>query len=313
MFKYHLRSAGGMPGHRNKTWLQTERDLPLTAGTTDGAGTALVKADKELSKLNGRLYRMCRTYDVSFSALTQNLASSNHYSYQFYTLPNTWFVHNAIKNAYDIYMQSMQDELNAGVRMARWHDFKIDEQDPDGIWDFLNVGLFDGDAWADISADETVTDSSVTDSGGTAKTFNLMGNETNSYNIFSEYSKLLKYGRPTDESVSSDQPYDGLLDVKDADVLAERGDQAPYDRDFSSFLHDGTDDQNIMVFRDALIVNADTASRTRTKMFTAPLGIVWVVKEVGDTATDIGTATPEICMHVKAGAYKGVHSHSMTE
>lgn len=304
-----------MPGHKVKTDLQTERSVALLQTTTDSTGMALVQANLQASKTNNRLYRQCRTYNVGFRlANVEDHHNSVLTNVEFYTLPNTWFVHGAIKHAYETYMQAMSDELAQGIKMARWHDFSINEQNPDGTWDYLSGAMYDGDAWGTISSDETITDSSVTDSGGTSKGFNLFGSVSNSYNIFSEFANKLKYNYPTDESTSSAQPYDGLLDLDDADVLAERGDKPPYDRDYSTFLHDGTDDQKLLVWRDSLILDPDGGStKTVTRKFDAPLGLVFVRTEVNNADANLGTSVPFLSLEFTPGDYKGVRSHSLTE
>ena len=301
-----------MPGHYDKgLGTATQRAIPLISTTTTVAGNHIVRGSLELSKMNNRLYRQCRNYSLRF-ALNPSGAEANRIKVSFYTLPDTWFVRGAIKHAYETYMLSMSDELNAGIKMAKWHDFNINEQNPDGTWDYMGGALFDGDAFAGTSADETITDSSVTDSGGTSKSFNIMGAISNEYNIFSEFAKKLNYQVPDDESVSSDQPYDGLLDLKDADVLAERGDRAPYDRDFSSFLHDGTDDQNILVQQDSLYFDPESGQgRMITGTITAPLGLVWVTRFDDGSAADFLTGSPELTMIASPGSYKGVKAPSL--
>lgn len=292
----------------------TEKCIPVKAAadTSGAAGRMIVKGNRHLGEMNNRLYRQCRTYDLKFSTIANNVGSGDTWTYDFYTLPNTWFVYGAIKYAYDTYMQAHDDEVRAGVRFSKWHDFHINEQDPDEDWELSEACLFDGGAWASLSPDEATPDSSITlNDGSTVNGFNLLGNETNSYNIFSEYANLLKYRTPADESVSSSQPYDGLLDLKDADKMAEVGDQAPYDRDFSSFLHDGSDDQNILVYQGSISNDANGALSRVTRTFTAPLGLVWVQKEVNGTLTDISNTVPELCMHVSPGKYKGVRSESL--
>lgn len=304
-----------MPGHKDKG-LKTaiQSNIPLISTTTDVAGKHIVRGNLELSKMNNRLYRQLRNYSFRFQ-LHPVSSETDKLTLRFYTLPDTWFVRGAIKHAYDTYMQCMQDELNAGIKMAKWHDFNINEQNPDGTWDYMGGCLYDGDTssgWGATSADETITDSSVTDSGGTSKSFNLMGVISNQYNIFSEYAKKLNYRVSDDESVSSDQPYDGLLDLKDADVLAERGDRAPYDRDFSSFLHDGTDDQNILVQQDALYFDSGgDQGRMTTKTFTAPLGLVWIEREDGSSFADLSNSWPELSLIASPGSYKGVKAPSL--
>ncbi len=306
-----------MPGHYDKgLGTATQRTLPLEAVTTDGVGVAYVKTGTELSRMNNRLYRQCRNYDVSFSIAYE--PSFSVVQYAFFTLPDTWFVRGAIRHAYRTYMLCMQDELNAGVKMAKWHDFHINEQNPDGTWDSLSVQMNDGDGNANLVTDEDISDASVTDAGGTSQGFHILGNLGNSYNIFREYAKLLNYGHATDPSVSSDQPYDGLLDLDDADVLTERGDRPPYDQDFASMIPDDTtvDDatgQHLLCMQDTLWVDGDGGStKTRTRQFTAPLGLVWAKRYVNGSATDWSTTgDATILLHAKPGKYKGVHAPSL--
>jgi len=299
----------------------TEKCIPIKAAadTTDAAGRMIVKGNRHLSEMNNRLYRQCRTYDVRFSTIANNVGSGDTWTYDFFTLPNTWFVYGAIKYAYDTYKQAHEDELRAGIRFAKWHDFHINEQDPDLIWEIAQACLFDGGdssgslgGWMNITADEVSNDTTVTkNDGSTVMQFNLLGNETNEYNIFSEYANKLKYRISTDPSVSSSQPYEGLLDLKDADLMAEVGDKPPYDSNFSSFLHDGTDDQNILVYQGSISSDANGAIQRTSRTFTAPLGLVWVQKEVNGTLTDISHQFPELCMHFSPGKYKGVRSESL--
>lgn len=309
-----------MPGHKTKTARQTQLELPMlcTTDTYQGEGRMIVKANDALSRMNGRLYRQALDYDLSLSVV--NNPSDSTFQYQFYTLPNTWFVKGAIKYAYKMYMQSHAEELAAGVRFARWHDFSINEQNADGVYEFSAPALFDGDGFASISADETLSDSTVTDSAGTSRGFHLLGNLNNSYNIFRQYANLIKYGMTADDSVSSDQPYGELLDLDDADDMAEKGDQAPYDRDWSTWLPDDAtvDDaqgHNILVLRDTIQYDGQGggAQRLKTRTFTAPLGLVWCIKLVNGSANAFGTVTPEIMLHASPGKYKGVRAHSLTE
>jgi hypothetical protein len=272
--------------------------------------------------MNGRLYRHARDYKVKFGIkVGPDFDSGSTLALEFYTLPNTYFVHGAIKHAFQTYMQNMADELDAGIPMAKWHDFVINEQNPTGVWEYGAPCLWDGTAdagWGTLSANEAISDSSVTDTSGTSQGFHLLGNLSNSYNIFREYAKKLNY-RPQPGTTSSDMPYDGLLDLKDADVLAERGDAAPYDRDFSDFLPDDTtvdDDagQNLLVHQATIAFDANgSMGGLSTPFFRAPLGLVWVRKYAGAAEAAFGTSRPEIIMTAASGSYKGVDSHSLTE
>lgn len=317
-----------MPGHYDKK-LKTacQRSIPIlcTTDTTDGEGNMIVQAAQAASRMNNRLYRQLRNYEVSFSLKTAPSHDGGaNLSFGFYTLPDTWFVRGAIKHAYTTYMQAHQDEIAAGVQFSKWHDFTLNEQNPDHVWEYSQAALWDGGStasadggWATISADETHTDSSVTDSSGTSQGFNVFGNLANSYNIFREYANLLKYRRPTDESVGSDQPYEGLLDLEDADDMAEKGDQAPYDRDFSTFLPDDTtvdDNQghNLLVFQDEIVVDSSGGpGKFSTRTFTAPLGLVFCRKHVSGSETAWGTTEPELLLRLAPGSYKGVKAPSL--
>lgn len=304
----------------------TERRMPLVAitDTTDGEGNGLIEVSDCLTRMNSRLYRQCRTYKVRFH-LKPGLAfdSGATANMEFYTLPNTYFVHGAIKYAYDRYMQGLQDEKEAGIKPARWHDFKINEQNPDGVWEYLRPTLWDGNGdsstgWDLISADEAISDASLVNNAGTSFGFHCFGNLANSWNIFREYAKKLNY-RPQPGTTSSDQPYEGLLDLEDADTLAERGDAAPYDRDWSGWIPDDTtvdDDQghSILTHQGSLSYDGQSgAPNTSTPYFHAPLGLVFVRAYSSGSEWAIATTNPHIILEAAPGNYNGVESHSLSK
>ena len=306
------------PGHYNQgVSTPTERTISLEANSTTGVGVALARIPRELSIMNNRLYRNCRTYDVKFQVLPSAQHVNTGDRFEFFTLPNTWFCYGAIKYAYRQYMLCHADELAAGIKFAKWHDFKINEQNPDAVWDYLQTSMFDGDGWETSTPAEEVADSSVTDAGGTSRGFHIMGNIANSYNIFREYAELLNYRHPADSSVSSDQPYGDLLDLDDADDMAEKGDQPPYSQNFSTFLPADTsvdDDTStgFLVCQDSISSDVDGAGRGHSRVFTAPLGLVWIRRIYGSTITDFDTNLPHLNMIVSPGSYKGVKSFSLT-
>lgn len=292
-----------------------------TTDTTDGEGNMLLQASTAATRTNSRLYRQLRNYVVRAEIIPAPVADDNSsFVYSFYTLPDTWFVRGAIRYAYETYMAAHQDELAAGIKFSRWHDFMINEQNVDAVWEYSQAALWDGGpddgGWATLSADEALSDSSVTDSGGTSKGFHLLGNLANSFNIFREYANKLKYQVSSDESVSSDQPYEGLMDLEDADDMAEKGDQRPYDSDWSSFLPDDTtvdDDQgqNILVHQASIAFDVNAPGGKSTPYFTAPLGLVWVRKHANGAESAFSTTAPELVLELQAGKYKGVKAPSL--
>ncbi len=296
---------------------ETQRCIPIGAQTIDeGSGRTILQVSKELSKMNHRLYRRARDYTVRFDPILNVFDHNSHYTFDFFTLPNTWFVKGAIKHAYNTYMQSHRDELEAGVKFSRWHDFSINEQNPDGTWDYMKSMTHDGNGWEGIAIDEDTSDSSVTNAAGTVVGFHLIGNLANSYNIFREFANLLNY-KPDSPTVTSVQPYDGLLGLDDADRMAEVGDNPPYDRDFSNWLPADTtvdDDQshNILTYAGSLVVDVDGGIVRGTPWMTAPLGLVYIIPKKDESEFDLNTTLPHLCLHVKAGKYKGVDSRSLT-
>ena len=63
---------------------------------------------------------------------------------------------------------------------------------------------------------------------------------------------------------------------------------------------------SVMVLADTITIDNNAAmGRTSTRVIDAPLGYVFVVRDVDGTATDFSQATPELSLRVKAGGYKG--------
>ena len=303
----------------DKLPIACERSMLLRANTDEtGENPFLVEVAPNLSRMNNRLYRQSRLYNVRFEAV--DVSQGNPVKYEFYTLPDTWFVRGAIKYAHSIYMQNHKDELEAGVTFSQWHDFDINPQNPDGTYEFTGVRLWDGDGFASVSADEPSgiggTYSTTKAADGTAFGFHVMGNVSNSYNILREYAEFLNNRKPDDESTTAVQPYGDLLDLKDAEQMVESGDRAPYDRDFSGWIPDdeSVDDstgQHCLTLKSMLVSDRDSSPQVRTPFFTAPLGLVYVRRFVTSTLTDLATDQQQLRMEVQAGHYKGVKAPSL--
>jgi len=298
----------------------TERTISLgmTGNTNDDDGNyisqgAIIPVSLELSRMNNRLYRQGMDYTLKLRHRPSNTTAPQRFD--IFCLPNTWFVKGAIQHAYNTYHTMLQDELAQGIKPARWHDFAIDEQNPDGIWDTFRAILSDGDQTHQIVSDEIVSDSTIKDAAGTARGFHLFGNKTNSYNIFEEYAKVLKYNKPSSNERSSDQPYDELLQLDNADELAERGDKPPYDSHFSVFLPQSTSltssDSALLNYVDSVHYDRDGGNvKTVSRSFVAPLGLVFVRKF--QNGVPIAISNKEVVIEVSAGAYKGVKALSIT-
>ena len=300
--------------------MATERSMLLRTATDEtGENAFLVEVAPNLSRMNNRLYRQSRLYNVRFE--TSDAFQGSAVSYEFYTLPDNWFVRGAIKYAHHVYMQNHNDELEAGIEFSQWHDFDISPQNPDGTYEFTGARLWDGDGFATISADEASgiggNYSTTKAADGTSFGFHVMGNIANSYNIFREYAEFLNNKKPDNESTTAIQPYGDLLDLKDAEQMVESGDRAPYDRDFSGWIPDdeSVDDstgQHVLTLKAFSGTDRDGGVMVhRTPFFTAPLGLVYVRRFLDSTLTDLSTSHQQLRMEVQMGDYKGVKAPSL--
>ncbi len=292
----------------------------LLRSTADESGEHpfLVEVAPNLSKMNNRLYRQSRLYNVRFQAHDKSTSSS--ISYEFYTLPDTWFVRGAVKYAYSTYMQNHADELANGIKFGKWHDFDINPQNPDGTYEFTKATLFDGDGYTGVVSDEPSgiggTYSTTKAADGTAMGFHVLGNVSNSYNILREFAERLSNNVADDPSVTAVQPYAELLDLKDAEQMVESGDRPPYDQDFGTMIPDDetVDDstgQHVLTLKSLLNVDRDGQGSNSTGFFSAPLGLVYVRRFVSGTLTDLPTDSQQLRMEVQAGKYKGVKAPSL--
>ena len=108
----------------------TQLSVGLIANDDTGVGQASVDVVEEMCKMNHRLYRQAMVYPVSFKLSTINTV--NYVVYKFYTLPNNWFVHGAVKYAFKNWRSSLQEELMGGAVQGRFLDWRIAQTNPDG-------------------------------------------------------------------------------------------------------------------------------------------------------------------------------------
>lgn len=279
----------------------TELQFPLLADGTAGAGQGMVQVDKILSAVNMRLYRQSMVYPVRFTVQAMNTSSVDEY--KFYTLPHNWFTLGAVKHAFKNFRYSIQKELvNANV--SKWYDFRVENTNLDGDQDNLVSCSFDGDSYNAHELGEYETSKTSIDDG-TDQGFHLFGDLANAYNIFDEYAKHVDAGHPADDSVGGvTTTYTNLHDG-DASVmglLQTTGDAPPYPRN----LDGGNWADATLVLRHSITIDPASGSVPRSTPFMdAPLGIVFVVREVSGTGTDFSTSEPMLIMTVKGGSYKG--------
>lgn len=293
--------------------MPTQRTIALSAGE-DSQSRGLIQVSKLLSQMNSRLYRQGFAYDVQFQLGTE---TAPYYQVDFYTLPNTWFTHGAIKRAFSIYRAMMQDELmETGGRFSKWHDFKINPAGTDDSPDSNNFypNFWDGDSWVDLTAGFDNDHSRATDNAGTLQFFAINGSVSGSYDIFQEYANHLLSRKADSSTEAGPQSYEGAVSGSDdSDRLLEVGETPPYDEDFLMWHNAGdADTDSRLVFQDSLYLgkgsdsddtsSSPSGSRVMTRSFTAPLGLVWVEA----TANFTRNSDSELILRVPSGKYKGV-------
>ena len=210
--------------------------------------------------------------------------------------------------------------IDVGIDMCQnLADPPINANDVNGTETAAQALGFDGNSWTELAAAAETYRSIITDASGTEKQFHVAGNVSNSFNIITEYVKhILNQGNEAQESPDG-QSYEGLIDsADDIDHLLEKGDLPPYDKDFAGWAGDASADTNTtLVFQDSLFyhkayhdsdntttVERSMAHKLTSKVFNAPLGLVWIFSEA-DLAY---TSRPQFCLHVSPGKYKGVNA-----
>lgn len=274
------------------------RDIPLEVIAT-GQANYILQTPKVLGVMNHRLYREGMVYDMSLTASRIDHAKT----WKIYTLPDTWFVRGAIAFAFKSYRSALQEELElSGGKHSKWLDFRINEQDPDGTWGYLQASLFDGDSHAGLTTGD-YTKSVVTNAAGTEIGWHLFGTVSNSYNIFEEYSNHIMARKADDSSESGPSGYEGLATGgADSDRLFEDGDVPPYTEAFTGVFSTG----DFLVQQDEIGLDADGWQKFNSRTFRAPLGIVYLV-----ASTEAAATLPELIVHCSTGMYKGVKAEKL--
>lgn len=269
------------------------RSAELTS-TNAGTPVQVLQVDQELSKLNHRLYRMMRFYEVKIDVIPQSADSQ----VEVYVLKNTWAVHKAVQMAYSEYMENVKDERARMTETARWEDFRADHGIP-APFGIARAGLRNELGALTTVPNGEFTLSQVVDGAGTTRTFTFGPGSATTYDMLTQYDASGNQ-QATPDSVTSQGAYNDLhtgIDDAAADGLKDNGNLPPYSQ---NTLH-----ANLQWVRVGVLgTNANGAQRLSTGYVTAPAGIV-VIRGVESINT--------LSFEVKAGDYKGVHAPSMLE
>nr|AGA18365.1 hypothetical protein [uncultured marine virus] len=254
----------------------------------------LLQVDQELSKLNRRLYRHGRYYQVKIDMDHAESATN----YVVLALRDDWAVQKGFQIAYQQYLDNTLEErerMLAG-QVSRWEDFRTDsgltkQELVSSLWDetIAPVALDSGE----------FTLSRVVDDANTERTFTFKPvPAANEFGVLTEYDKMGNAQRSPSAGAST--AYQGLTG-EDNDATRQHLENAAND---PPYVKDGVNAATPWVKIAELGATAG-AQRLSTGYFTAPCGFVVIYSTEGN----VGNLTFE----VKSGDYKGVHAPSMIE
>lgn len=285
-----------------KSHYPVQRKFRVGAALPSVATDAAIFVDREMSKLNRRLMRQSRYYNVKVDI---DADLPNGTIVNVYALQDTWMNQKAYQMAHKVFLENSKEELARLGRgsKARWNDFRV------ASGSSLSGPLLDAVTYAAGGSPTRLTVSEynfseVTDASGTTNTFRWEGTGANTLNIIDEYDKTGNAN--TQPPVPSTQAaYANLEDQIDDDQiqhLAGDGNAPPYNSEVihnTCWMHVAT-----------LFVDGDGGGRLSSGFFTAPCGLLTLTYAGGANQTVVNE---KICLEVKAGDYKGVHAPSMLE
>ncbi len=286
----------------SKKHYPVQRKIRLSANLPSTATDAEVYVDREMSKINKRLYRQSRYYSckVDIDADLPNGTVINVYA-----LMDTWSNQKAYQFAHKMFLENSKEEMqrmSQGTK-ARWNDFRVAS----------------GTALSGVALDATGYEpgggptrrqtaeyaySEVTDKAGTSHTFRWFGTGGNTYNIVDEYDKLGDTAQaPTfPETGAAYGDFSDTTSDNQMEHLSGDGNLPPYDgrnMENTCWVHVAT-----------LFVDGDGGGRLSTGFFTAPCGLLTLTYGGGANQTVVNE---KISLEVKSGDYKGVSAPSMLE
>lgn len=250
---------------------------------------------KNLSKVNRRLYRQARTYEVKLDIPANSTDAQIHV----YALADNWMNYRALKMAYEMYLENSKDE-RARLKesnLARWEDFRVLSGADITVAD--PIQYTSGFVANQYILGEFAT-TFVVDAAGNSKAFSWGGPSASKYSILGEYD-LSGDTQIAPESETFDVPYSDLMADDSATMgalLQASGNAPPYDADGV-----GADSPWVKV----ATLATGSSQKLSTGFFKAPCGLVILNTQTGiNVPADVG-------WEVKAGDYKGVDAPSMLE
>lgn len=272
--------------------VQREGTLQLSAN----AGSGLVHANRVLSRLNKRLYRQGRYYQMKIDI---DLVPADVGTVQVFALRDTYGHQRAYQMGFDIYQKATADERSrlSKDQVARWQDFTVESGNSAGE---LLPAVYDATGAQTLLTVGEFLDTQVEDSSGNTMQFTWGTDVPGSkYGLIAQYEKVANTDNDPSTVAGASTPYDAQqADASDveADQLQNRGNAPPYEPNTFG-------DRWVKV---ATLSRTPGQQRLSTGFFTAPCGFAIV------TGLNPAAQNP-ISIEFKAGDYKGVHAPSMLE
>lgn len=288
-----------------KTYYPIQNQFRLGFTLPSSATRVFGAVDRDLSRINHRLYRQSRYYQMKVDIDADLPDGSTVFVY---ALQDTWMNQKAYQMAYEAFLKNSAEEsaqLRSGAK-ARWNDFRVDHgvaataTDSDSIpVGYSAPGVIP--TGVQYTAGEYVL-SEVTDAAGTARTFRWVGSGGNTYNIIDEYDATGNTNsQPTTSSTTV--AYGALEDeiaTNQLQHLSDDGNLPPYDAN--------TIENQAFTLVATLHVDSTGTSKLSSGFFTAPCGIYFLAFAGG---LDGNLANDGISITAKSGDYKGVSAPAM--
>ena len=267
----------------------------------------LGKLDFDLSRINHRLYRQSRYYEMKVD-IDADLPDGATVSV--YALQDTWMNQKAYQMAHSVFEQNSREEmaqLRSGNK-ARWNDFRVDlgEAVGSGVGSSTPVGYLSGGI-VPVGTQYTAGEyeySEVTDTAGTSRTFRWVGTGGPTFNIIDEYDVTGRTNTSPSAGTST-AAYEILEDEVEGAQMSHLSD----DGNLPPYAENNIENQALQLVA-TLHVDPTGTSKLSTGFFTAPCGIYVLAFSGG---LDGNTANDGIMITAKSGDYKGVAGASMLE
>lgn len=260
-------------------------------------------AGSMLSRVNNRLYRYGKMYDLKFDVSAALPAGT---TIEVYALSNTWYVQKAFEEAKNVFDRAYENEMeNVNVtNIARWRDFRIR---PVSTIPTFNVAgsfayptVYNPNFGATPITTGDFPDSLVEDSTGTTRFFTWDFAGPN-YGVVEEYDLAGNQTRNPNLGTGT-MPYADLeadSSAVEGAALQIQGQDPPYG---------ATNFPNWWVKVGELTVGAQGQTKLSTGFFHAPCGQFKIRTATTDEFAAIGD---NLTLEVRAGDYKGVHAVNM--